>query len=165
MKLPLRAVVFILLLTLSASSKSKQRSTSHADHCLNHCSGVWHACMTSCDNYLHCMECTVKISKCRKDCLTRRGLSQLHSTEKKLYHVRKWFTELYHARKRFTENANETCIYVELNSYLEHGRRCIVIRTSASLYKKILSAKKGINILYCNTVYLKSSFKLPYLPE
>ncbi|KAL9972808.1 hypothetical protein ACROYT_G019186 [Oculina patagonica] len=61
----------LLVIVLVSAAQCQQKSNQRADHCLNHCSGVWHACMTSCDHHIHCMECTIGVAECREKCLPR----------------------------------------------------------------------------------------------
>lgn len=62
------ALVVILLTSVACQRKSKVPAEEQTQNCLNHCSGTWRACMTYCDQPLHCIECTVNAHECRERC-------------------------------------------------------------------------------------------------
>lgn len=82
MKFVLRAVLLAIVLSSAAECKSV-KSNRPSGHCLNLCTGVWRACMTSCDHLIHCMECTLNATECREKCLPR-GSRQWRGSEMKL---------------------------------------------------------------------------------
>lgn len=68
MKFVTRAVLLAIVLSSATECKSL-KSDPPSSHCL--CTGVWRACMTSCDHHNHYMECTISATECRKKCLPR----------------------------------------------------------------------------------------------
>lgn len=70
MKFVTRAVLLAIVLSSATECKSL-KSNPPSGHCLDLCTGVWRACMTSCDRQIRCMECTISVTKCREQCLPR----------------------------------------------------------------------------------------------
>lgn len=70
MKFVTRAVLLAIVLSSATECKSL-KSDPPSSHCLDLCTGVWRACMTSCDHHTHCMECTISATECREKCLPR----------------------------------------------------------------------------------------------
>ena len=72
MKFVTRAVLLAIVLSSATECKSL-KSNSPSGHCLDLCTGLWRACMTSCDRQIRCMECTISVTECREQCLPRRS--------------------------------------------------------------------------------------------
>ena len=72
MKFITRAVLLAIVLSSATECKSL-KSNLPSGHCLDLCTGVWRACMTSCDRQIRCMECTISVTECREQCLPRRS--------------------------------------------------------------------------------------------